>query len=74
MKLYEFAFTRAIRCRWTLQELGVDFEAVNVNMGAGEHRQPAFLAEPQATFVEAAAREAPGVDVRVLAPGEALEL
>ncbi|HXS90573.1 MAG TPA: glutathione S-transferase family protein [Steroidobacteraceae bacterium] len=44
MKLYEFAFTRAIRCRWTLQELGVDFEAVNVNMGAGEHRQPAFLA------------------------------
>jgi len=44
MKLYEFAFTRAIRCRWTLQELGVDFEAVNVNMGAGEHQQPAFLA------------------------------
>lgn len=44
MKLYEFAFTRAIRCRWTLQELGVDFEAINVNMRAGEHRQPAFLA------------------------------
>jgi glutathione S-transferase len=44
MKLYEFAFTRAIRCRWTLQELGVDIEAVNVNMGAGEHRHPAFLA------------------------------
>jgi glutathione S-transferase len=44
MKLYEFAFTRAIRCRWTLQELGVDFEAVSVNLGAGEHRQPAFLA------------------------------
>ncbi|HWO80841.1 MBL fold metallo-hydrolase, partial [Gaiella sp.] len=40
----------------------------------GLRRQPAFLAEPQATFVEAAAREAPGVDVRVLAPGEALEL
>jgi hypothetical protein len=35
---------------------------------------PAFLAEPQATFVEAAARKAPGVEVRVLAPGEAVEL
>jgi len=29
--------------RWTLQELGVDFEAVTVNLAAGEHRQPAFL-------------------------------
>jgi hypothetical protein len=35
---------------------------------------PAFLAEPQVTFVEAAARKAPRVDVRVLAPGEAVEL
>jgi glutathione S-transferase len=43
MKLYEFAPTRSIRVRWTLQELGVDFEAVTVNMLAGEHRSPAFL-------------------------------
>jgi len=43
MKLYEFAPTRSIRVRWTLQELGVDFEAVTVNMLAGEHRGPAFL-------------------------------
>jgi glutathione S-transferase len=43
MKLYEFAFTRSIRARWTLQELGVDFEAVNVNLFGGETRRPEFL-------------------------------
>ena len=32
MKLYEFGPTRSMRCRWTLQELGVDFEAVTVNL------------------------------------------
>ena len=43
MKLYEFAPTRSIRVRWTLQELGIDFEAIPVNLLAGEHRSPAFL-------------------------------
>lgn len=43
MKLFEFAPTRSIRVRWTLQELEVDFEAVTVNMLAGEHKSPAFL-------------------------------
>jgi glutathione S-transferase len=43
MKLYEFPPTRSIRVRWTLQELGVDFEPVRVNLIAGEHRSPAFL-------------------------------
>ncbi len=43
MKLYEFAPTRSIRVRWTLQELGVSFESVTVNMMAGEHKSPAFL-------------------------------
>ncbi|WP_437708421.1 glutathione S-transferase family protein [Sorangium sp. So ce448] len=43
MKLYEFAPTRSIRVRWTLQELGVDFETVQVNLRAGEHRRPEFL-------------------------------
>jgi len=38
MKLYEFAPTRSIRARWTLQELGFDFEAVTVNLPGGEHR------------------------------------
>jgi glutathione S-transferase len=43
MKLYEFGPTRSIRVRWTLQELGVDFESVPVNLAAGEHRRPEFL-------------------------------
>src|SRR4029077_14716328 len=29
--------------RWTLQELGVPFEAVTVNLIAGDHRKPEFL-------------------------------
>jgi glutathione S-transferase len=44
MKLYEFAPTRSIRARWTLQELGVEFETVSVNLLAGENRCPEFLA------------------------------
>jgi glutathione S-transferase len=43
MQLYEFAFTRSIRARWTLQELGVDFEAISVNLFAGEGLRPEFL-------------------------------
>ncbi|HEY7887057.1 MAG TPA: glutathione S-transferase family protein [Steroidobacteraceae bacterium] len=43
MKLYEFAPTRSIRARWILQELGVDFEAVAVNLLAREHWSPEFL-------------------------------
>jgi glutathione S-transferase len=43
MKLYEFAPTRSIRVRWTLQEIGVPFESVVVNLGANEHKQPTFL-------------------------------
>lgn len=43
MRLYEFPPTRSIRVRWTLQELGVPFEAVTINMMAGEHQTPAFL-------------------------------
>ena len=43
MKLYEFAPTRSIRARWVLQELGLEFEAISINMQAGEHRTPDFL-------------------------------
>jgi len=43
MKLYEFGPTRSIRVRWTLQELGVDFEPVRVNLLTGEHQRPEFL-------------------------------
>ncbi len=35
--------TRSIRVRWTLQELGVDFEPIRVDLLAGEHRRPEFL-------------------------------
>ena len=31
-KLYEFGPTRSIRVRWTLQELGADFEPIRVNI------------------------------------------
>lgn len=43
MQLYELGFTRSIRARWTLQELGVDFEAISVNLFAGEAQRPEFL-------------------------------
>lgn len=43
MQLYEFSFTRSIRARWTLQELGVDFESISVNLFAGDAQRPAFL-------------------------------
>src|SRR5262249_9084767 len=44
MKLYEFGPTRSIRARWTLQELGVPFDAITVNLIAGDHHRPEFLA------------------------------
>jgi len=43
MEFYEFAPTRSIRVRWTLQELEVDFVPIVVNLVAGEHRRPEFL-------------------------------
>ncbi len=43
MKLYEFPPTRSIRVRWTLQELGVGFEAVRISLLAGENKTPEFL-------------------------------
>ena len=43
MKLYEFGPTRSIRARWILQELGVDFDAVSVDLTRREHCSPDFL-------------------------------
>jgi len=43
MKLYEFAPTRSIRVRWTLQEMDVPFDAVTVNLAANEHHSAEFL-------------------------------
>jgi glutathione S-transferase len=42
-EINEFGPTRSIRVRWTLQELGVDFEPIRVNLLAGENRRPEFL-------------------------------
>jgi len=43
MKLYGFPPTRSLRVLWVLRELEVDFEYVQVDMLAGEHKQPDFL-------------------------------
>lgn len=43
MKLYEFAPTRSIRARWILQELGIDFEAVSIDLPARQHCSAEFL-------------------------------
>lgn len=43
MRLYEFGPTRSIRVRWTLQELGIDFESVEVDLPKGAHQHPDFL-------------------------------
>jgi glutathione S-transferase len=43
IKLFEFGPTRALRARWTLQELGVDFEAVSLDIRTGAQRRPEFL-------------------------------
>lgn len=44
MRLYEFGPTRSLRVRWTLQELGVPFQSVTVDLSRNEHQLPDFLA------------------------------
>jgi glutathione S-transferase len=44
MKLYGFPPTRSIRVLWTLCELDVELEFINVDPTKGEHRRPKFLA------------------------------
>jgi glutathione S-transferase len=44
LKLYGGARSRASIVQWYLEELGVPYEFVLLDMMAGEHRQPAFLA------------------------------
>jgi glutathione S-transferase len=44
MKLYGFAPTRSLRALWGLKELGLEFEFIPVNLQAGEHKRPEFLA------------------------------
>ena len=44
MKLYGFGPTRSLRALWGLKELGLEYEFIPVNLVAGEHRRPDFLA------------------------------
>jgi glutathione S-transferase len=44
VKLYGFAPTRSVRVLWTLRELEVPFEFINVDPTKGEHRRADFLA------------------------------
>lgn len=43
IKLYGQYMSRAQRCLWTLEELGVPYEHVKTNQGAGETRTPEFM-------------------------------
>jgi glutathione S-transferase len=44
LKLYGGQRSRAAIVQWYLEELGVPYEFVTLDMQAGEHRQPAYLA------------------------------
>ena len=44
LKLYGGAFSRASIVKWYLEELDLPYEFVLLDMAAGEHRQPEFLA------------------------------
>lgn len=44
LKLYGGARSRASIVKWYLEELAIPYEFVLLDMQAGEHRQPEFLA------------------------------
>lgn len=44
LKLYGGTFSRASIVHWYLEELEIPYEFVKLDMKAGEHRQPEFLA------------------------------
>lgn len=44
LKLYGGAFSRASIVKWYLEELGIPYEFVMLDMQAGAHRQPDYLA------------------------------
>lgn len=42
IKLYYASGTRANKCRWTLEELGLPYELVRIDMKKGEHKAEAY--------------------------------
>lgn len=44
MRLYFNKFTRATRPRWLIEEAGLPCEIVNVDLVAGDHKKPEYLA------------------------------
>jgi glutathione S-transferase len=44
LKIYGWKRSRAIRCMWVMEELGVPYEQVPLNPHAGETRTPEYLA------------------------------
>lgn len=44
LKLYGSARSRATIPQWYLEELGIPYEFVHLDLAAGEHKQPAYLA------------------------------
>lgn len=43
MKLYHSPRSRSVRPRWLLEELGVPYELVTLDLASGEHKQPRYL-------------------------------
>jgi glutathione S-transferase len=43
LTLYHSAQSRSVRPRWLLEELGVPYEVVRLNLQAGDHKKPEYL-------------------------------
>lgn len=41
--IYGYPYTRSTRATWALEEIGVEYDFVPVNLSKGEHKKPEFL-------------------------------